>query len=93
MSDQLTFKGRPIVRSNNEIYYGNPSDSHVVYIQILSTAEKNGVQVANKLNVQLLSNDPSLSPSARIIKQSEKPGLYSALDIGYIWLNRALAGK
>lgn len=93
MAEQLTYKGRPLVRCNNDLYYGSPGDSHVVFIQILSTEEKDGVQVASKVHVQLLSNDPSLGPKARIIKQSDKPGLYSALDIGYIWLERALAEK
>ena len=92
MAEQLTYKGRPLVRCNNEIYYGNPNDSHVVFIQILNTEEKDGVPVANKVHVQLLSNDPSLGPNARIVKQSDKNGLYSALDIGYIWLERALSG-
>jgi hypothetical protein len=27
------------------------------------------------------------------VKKSEKDGLYSALDVGAIWLQRALAGK
>lgn len=93
MAEQLSYKGRPLVRCNNEIYYGNPTDSHVVFIQILSTEEKDGVPVANKVHVQLLSNDPTLGPNARIIKQSDKTGLFSALDIGYIWLERALAEK
>lgn len=93
MADQLTYKGKPLVRCNNEIYYGSPSDSHVVFIQILSTEEKDGVQVPSKVHVQLLSTDTSLGPNARIIKSSEKSGLYSALDIGHIWLERALSGK
>lgn len=93
MADQLQYKGRPLVRCNNELYYGNPADSHVVFMQILSSEEKDGVQVPTKVHVQLLSNDPTLGPNARIIKSSEKSGLYSALDIGYIWLERALSGK
>ncbi len=93
MAEPLTYKGRPLVRCKDEIYYGNPTDSHVVFIQILSSEEKDGVKVANKLHVLLLSNDPSLGPNARIIKQSDKTGLYSALDIGDIWLQAALAGR
>ncbi len=93
MEKQLTYKGRPLVRCGNEIYYGNPGDSHVVFIQILSSEEKDGVQVANKVHVQLLSNDASLGPAARIIKQGDRTGLYAALDIGYIWLERALSEK
>jgi hypothetical protein len=87
------YKGRPLVRCDNEIYYGNPSDSHVVFIQILGSGDKAGAQVANKVHVQLLSNDRSLGPGARIIKQSDRQSLYGALDIGHIWLKRALSEK
>ncbi len=89
--EQLTYKGRPLVRCGDEIYYGNPGDSHVVFIQILGSEEKDGVKVANKVHVQLLSNDDTLSPAARIVKQGDRNGLYPALDIGYIWLERALS--
>ena len=93
MAEQLNYKGRPLVRCNSEIYYGDPGDKYVVFIQILGADEKDGTQIANKVHVQLLSNDPALGPKARIIKQSDKTGLFSALDIGYIWLERALAEK
>ena len=93
MPETLNYKGRPLVRCKDEIYYGNPTDSHVVFIQILGTEEKDGVKIANKLHVSLLSNDPALGANARIIKQSDKTGLHSALDIGDIWLRAALAGK
>ncbi|MEA4912354.1 MAG: hypothetical protein VB092_07095 [Oscillospiraceae bacterium] len=89
----LTYKGRPLVRCNNELYYGNPGDSHVVFIQILASEEKDGAEAATKVHVSLLSNDASLGPNARIIKQSDKNSLYSALDIGSIWLERALSEK
>ena len=91
MAEQMLYKGRPLVRCNNEIYYGNPSDSHVVFIQILAAEEKDGVSLASKVHVQLLSNSQTLGPRARILKQSDKPNLFSALDIGHIWLERALA--
>lgn len=88
----LTYKGRPITRSGNEVFYGNPTDPYIVFIQILSTEEKDGVEVASKVHVQLLNNDASLSAKNRIVKQSDKVGLYSALDIGHVWLERAGAG-
>ncbi|MDO4567240.1 MAG: hypothetical protein Q4B42_07905 [Oscillospiraceae bacterium] len=93
MAEALTYKGRPLARRDNEIYYGAPGDDYVVFIQILSTTEKDGVAVADKVHVSLLSNDPSLTPAARILKQSDKNGLYSALDIGEIWLKGAESGK
>ncbi len=87
----LEYKGRPLLRSGNELYYGSLSDSHVVFMQILSTDEVGGKEIAGKVHVQLLSNNPALPPKARIIKESDKSGLYNALDIGGIWLERALA--
>lgn len=90
-NNNLTYKGRPLVRCNNEIYYGSPNDPYVVFMQILSFTEQNGEQLPEKVNVKLLSNDASLSPRARIVKESEKNGLYNALDIGSIWLERALS--
>ena len=38
MAEQfLTYKGRPLVRGGNTIYYGNMSDEYVCMLQILST--------------------------------------------------------
>ena len=93
MSNQLTYRGYPLVRCNNEMYYGKPTDSHVVFIQVLDSEEQNGVKVATKTHVQLVSNDSSLGPKARIVRESDKLGLYNALEIGSIWLKRALSEK
>lgn len=87
----LMYKGRPLVRSKNDIYYGNLSDPYVIFLQILTTKEENGVQVADRIHVTLLSTDTTKSPIERMAKQSDKNGLWSALDIGTIWLERALA--
>ena len=46
MAEQfLTYKGRPLVRGGNTIYYGNMSDDYVCVLQILSTKEENGGMV------------------------------------------------
>ena len=90
-NEMLTYKGLPLVRCNNELYFGNPDDSHVIFMQILSTEEKDGIETIGKVHVQLLSNNTSLPAKARVLKQGERTGLYGALDIGYIWLQRALS--
>ncbi|MBR2957923.1 MAG: hypothetical protein IKC20_06700, partial [Clostridia bacterium] len=76
----------------NTIYYGNMNDSHVVLIQILSSKKVNDLDVADRVTVQLLSTDPDARPKDRIIKKSEKKGIYQAMDIGSIWLDLALKG-
>ncbi|NCC07918.1 MAG: hypothetical protein EOM30_07730 [Clostridia bacterium] len=87
----LMYKGRPLVRSKNDIYYGSLSDPYVIFMQILTTKEENGVKVADRIHVTLLSTDTTKSPIERMEKQSDKNGLWNALVIGSIWLERALA--
>ena len=86
----LTYKGKPLVRCGNTIYYGNMSDPYVVLLQIVSSKKVNDLDVADKVTVQLLTTDPDARPKDRIIKKSEKKGLYQAMDIGSIWLELAL---
>ena len=96
MSDQnagLTYKGRPLMRKDNMIYYGSMADSHIVMLQVLESKKVNGLDVATRVSVQLLLNDPNLKSRERIVKKSEKDGLYTALDVGCVWLKRALANK
>lgn len=84
----LTYKGRPLVRSGSTLYYGDMADKCVIVIQILSTKTVKELTVAEKVQVQLMSTDPEIRMKDRILKKSEKDGLYNALDIGSIWLDR-----
>ena len=87
---KLTYKGRPLVRVGDELYYGKPEDPYVIFMQILDNEEDYD---KCKVHIQLLSSNASLPPKDRIVKESSKNGLYNALDIGTIWLERALSGK
>ena len=89
----LTYKGRPLMRKDNLIYYGSMADSHIVMLQILETKKVGGTDIATRVSVQLQLTDPAAKSRDRIVKKSEKPGLYAALDVGCVWLERALAGK
>lgn len=86
----LTYKGKPIVRNGKTIYYGNMSDPFVIMLSIASTHEVHGVDIADKVIVQLINTDPSINPLEAIVKRTEKNGLYVAIDIASIWLQRAL---
>ena len=89
----LTYKGHPLMRKDNLIYYGSMADSHIVMLQILETENRNGVEIATRVSVQLQLTDPAAKSRDRVVKKGEKPGLYTALDFGCVWLERALAGK
>ena len=89
----LTYKGHPLMRKDNMIYYGSMADSHIVMLQILETKKVGDADIASRVSVQLQLTDPTVKSRDRIVKKSEKPGLYTALDFGSVWLTRALAGK
>lgn len=87
----FTYKDMPLVRNGDTVYYGNMSDKYVVMLQILSKKTVGELEVADKVSVQLLLTDPTVRAKDRIVKKSEKQGLYNAMDIGAIWLKRALS--
>ena len=84
------YKGRPLVRKGNTLYYGSMAEPFVIMMQITSTKKVKQLEVANKVTVQLMNTDPDVRPRERIVKKSEKNGLYDAMDVGSIWLDRAL---
>ena len=92
-SPKLTYKGRQLVRCGNDIYYGNMTDPYIVYLQILNTKKENGVDVADKVHIILLSTDDSKPLPERIVRQANKVGLYNALSFGDIMLQGALQQK
>ena len=51
----LTYKGKPIVRKGNTIYYGNMSDPFVIMLSITSTKTFNDMEVADRVLIQLLN--------------------------------------
>lgn len=89
----LTYKGHPLMRKDNLIYYGSMADSHIVMLQVLESKKVQDTDIATRVSVQLQLTDPTAKSRDRIVKKSEKAGLYTALDVGCVWLERALAGK
>ncbi len=85
------YKGRPLVRNGNFIYYGYMDEPVVIVMQILTTTELNGEEVADKIKLQLFRTDPTITKAKdKVIKQAERTGLYDALDVGNVWLEREL---
>lgn len=85
------YRGKPLVRFKDDIYYGNMSDKYVILMNVLDSNEVHGVKVSKTIKLQLISTDTGLTPDKMVVKKTEKVGLYSALDVGAIWLSRALS--
>lgn len=92
-STALMYKGRPLMRKDNIIYYGSMAEPYIVMMQILETRKVGDVDIASKVSVQLQLTDPSVKSRDRVTKRSEKDGIFSALDVGSVWLERALSSK
>jgi hypothetical protein len=87
-TDFFTYKGYPLVRKGDQIYYGNMYDPFVIMMQIMEKTKVGDLDVASKVKIYKMATDEKLNPVEAIIKQSEKSSLYEALDIAYAWLSR-----
>jgi arginyl-tRNA synthetase len=89
----LIYKGHPLRRVDNLLYYGTMSEKYIIMMQILESKKVQDMDVATRVSIQLQMTDPELKSRDRVIKKSEKDSLYAAMDVAAIWLERALAGK
>jgi hypothetical protein len=87
----LSYKGRPLRRKDNLIYYGTMAEKYIIMFQVLETKKVEGLDVASKVSVQLQLTDPDLKSRDRVVKKSMKDSLYEAMDVASVWLDRALA--
>jgi len=90
---KLTYKGRPLVRKGNEIYYGSMNDPYIIYMNILNTREDHGITVPDKVQIILMTTDTSKTEMERVVRMANKAGLFNALSFGDIMLQGALAKK
>lgn len=91
MSEKFpTYKGYPLVRHGKELYYGHMADPYVIWLQIQDTRELEGEEIASKFQIILMdTNEPN--PMLAIKKNAVFDcGLYEALDIAGVWLEKAL---
>jgi len=89
----LKYKGHPLRRKDNLIYFGSMADKYIIMLQILDTKKIKDLDVATKVSVQLQLTDPDLKSRDRVVKKSEKDSLYAAMDVASVWLDRALATR
>lgn len=92
-TEGLVYKDHPLRRIGNMIYYGSMADPYIILMQVKETKKEKDLEVATKVSVELQRTGADLRSRDRVVKRSEKDGLYSAMDISAIWLERALAGK
>lgn len=92
-NEVLMYKGRPLMRKDNMIYYGSMADEYIIMLQILESKDFKDLKLSTKVSVQLQRTAPDVKARDRVVKKSEKDSLYAALDVGSVWLERALTTK
>lgn len=87
----LTYKGRALTRKDKVLYYGSMADKYIIMLQIVDSKQLSDIELATRVSLQLQLTDPSIKSKDRIVKKTETDGLYQAMDIATIWLERALS--
>ena len=87
-NEVLMYKGKPLIRKDNTVYYGSMTDEFIIQMQILETTDLSDLKLATKVSIQLQRTDPNTRTKDRIVKKSEYDGFYAALEVGCIWLSR-----
>lgn len=88
----LMYKGHPLVRFGNVIFYGSVTDKYVIMMQVIDESDFTGAdgktsKQSSKVIIQLQLNG---DVKDRIVKETEKPNMAQAMEIASIWLDRAL---
>lgn len=79
----LEYKGRPLVRHDSDIYYGDLSAKYHVHMIVMSEKDVKGQSVPDKIVVQLIPKG-SVMPEKNIMSNS----LVDALETAAAWLER-----
>lgn len=91
----FSYKGKPLVKNNDTIYYGSMLDDYVVMMHVKSHTQEgdSGEKVPNDITVSLMRTAKDISPKDMVVKTAEKVGMYNALEIADIWLTRFASDK
>lgn len=86
------YKGRPLVRNGDTIYYGSMKEKYVTCLTVKTKKKVDDLDVADTVTIQLMNTEPDIAAGEKPIeKASDRKGLYLALDIADAWLTRANA--
>jgi hypothetical protein len=85
----LTYKGKPLLRCGNKVYYGYLDDKYILVLDILESKKLNDIDISMKVKIELMDNTGELG-KGQVFRSAERESLYAALDIGEWWLRQAL---
>lgn len=88
---ELTYKGKPVYRKGNKIFYGNLEDPLILVLEILETKKTGDIETATKVKFSIQDNNVDELGTGTEYRVGERDNLYKAFDIGVWWLQDALS--
>lgn len=86
---EFTYKGKPIYRKGNVIYYGDLSKNLILVLEIDETEKVGDYNISKKVKFHIRDNGGKIGEGINY-RSGERDNLYEALDIGSWWLQDAL---
>lgn len=84
----LEYKGKPLIRRGNTVFYGSPAEQFMIELLIQDSAPGNGIEISQNVVIQLINN--TRSGKDHVVKTAQREGLFAAMDIAEFWLLDAL---
>ncbi|MBQ6937464.1 MAG: hypothetical protein IJN36_02975 [Clostridia bacterium] len=86
--DIFTYKGKPMVRRGDTIYYGDLNEKYIIIFTIKSKKKVGDLEVADSVTIDLCTNRGA--GKEKVIKKANRESLYEAIDIAEFWLEDAI---
>jgi len=92
-NETIFYKGFPLRRKDDFLYYGRVADGYIVQLQILKSEEKQGLNIPTLVSVQLQNTAPGVTPKDVIVRDAKRTSLFEAVDLAEIWLSKQVAAR
>ncbi len=79
----VEYKGRPLVRQGDDIYYGDMSEKYFIYMMVMNETDTEHGTLPSQIMVQLLDSTTKSPKEQKILSN-----LKDAFDFADAWLER-----
>ncbi len=84
----FTYKGKPMVRRGDTIYYGDLNEKYIIIFTIKSKKKVGDLEVSESVTIDLCTNKGV--GKEKVIKKATRESLFEAIDIAEFWLQDAI---
>ena len=87
---EFTYKGKPVYRKGNTIYYGDLNENLILVLEIEESEKVGNFDISKKVKFHIRDNTGDVPGVGVNYRTGERNDLYSAFDMGAWWLKDAL---